>query len=385
MTTTACKLAKLCSGCPWIDQAYSDQIEKKKSQLLKLFEGTEIKPGEIRIISVGENQIRERTDLSWRKNMNGELSLGLHDLEHKEIVDIESCPQMTQDLQWWLETFRTNPPPILSKGSVRLRVSPDGQKGAWLDLAHVDIKALLIEQNWLRWLSDHAHVEIGQRFKPLIVKQDALTLSRTLSPLPWFETYLDRDLKPLPLFGVIGSFTQPGRSSNRALISVVMDLLRASPRLRILELFSGLGNFTLPLASLGHEVLALEHDPVSKLCFESTIAQVPSLAERISFIQKNLYAAKSQILPDLDSLDSIDALVVDPPRSGLRGVLDELAQNQRATKPKILVYVSCFAETLVSDLVRLKGIGFHLRSVVGVDQFPSSPHCEWVAFLERSY
>ena len=63
-----------------------------------------------------------------------------------------------------------------------------------------------------------------------------------------------------------------------------------------------------------------------------------------------------------------------------REVLDRLAQNPL---PEALIYVSCFEESFVHDTAKLKELGFQLKNLLGVDQFPFSPHMEWVALFLR--
>jgi tRNA/tmRNA/rRNA uracil-C5-methylase (TrmA/RlmC/RlmD family) len=71
-------------------------------------------------------------------------------------------------------------------------------------------------------------------------------------------------------------------------------------------------------------------------------------------------------------------VLADPPRSGLRGFIDALAE--RAGRPQI-VYVSCHAETLAADAARLAALGYRVAGLEGVDQFPQSPHGEWLLWM----
>jgi 23S rRNA (uracil1939-C5)-methyltransferase len=148
--------------------------------------------------------------------------------------------------------------------------------------------------------------------------------------------------------------------------------------MQIIELFSGLGNFTLPLASLGHKVTAYEVNEVALQSFKVTTASLPSLTRNINFLQSNLYQDKA-----LPSLQGFDLLFVDPPRSGLKGLLPHMASHAENERPKNLIYVSCFAESMASDLRALSELGYKLTALSGVDQFPNTPHCEWIARLER--
>lgn len=375
-----CRLKGECSGCAWIDLPYETQLAYKREQMLELLAMTRLgEAPSVTMVSAGAFRLRDRADLTWSRSSNG-LSLGLYDFTRSKVVDMEQCPQMSSELEHWLELFRQNPPPDIDKGSVRLRVAPDGTRGVWLDLANLDVKRLLTQATWLEWLSGIAIVEIGQRFKPFKEDRGTLRLAGEIEPRPWFETYLAPNLDPCPLYGVIGSFTQPGRATNRALISELLEIVKALPKKgRALELFSGLGNLTLPLASAGFTVTAFENDPVATACFERTLGELPKLAARIHHGRKDLYA-KSNGLPELKDFD---LLVVDPPRSGLRNVATHIEATAPDALPAALIYVSCFGESMVDDLERLVQAGYRLKKIIGVDQFAQSPHCEWIAELRR--
>jgi tRNA/tmRNA/rRNA uracil-C5-methylase (TrmA/RlmC/RlmD family) len=103
---------------------------------------------------------------------------------------------------------------------------------------------------------------------------------------------------------------------------------------------------------------------------ERSLAEHPELKVKIR--RQDVYL-KAKILPPLKER----GLLVDPPRAGLRQVLDWLEAGD--SRPKALIYVSCFVEAFRADAKRLADLGYSLASLVGVDQFVHSPHAEWVA------
>src|SRR5207248_3100271 len=145
----------------------------------------------------------------------GEMRLGLYGMGSREVVDLQECPMMTEPLENWFKEFHKRAPPI-KKGSVRLRVSPQGERGVWLDFANQDVKKLFDEKTYLQWLSENAFVEIGQRRKALVWRDGQPKL---VDPVlkPWFETY-DANLQAIPLYGPVGGFSQTGFAANRELV-----------------------------------------------------------------------------------------------------------------------------------------------------------------------
>ena len=172
-------------------------------------------------------------------------------------------------------------------------------------------------------------------------------------------------------------FTQVNEAMNRRMVAQAMALLDPAPDERLLDLFCGLGNFTLPMARRAREVVGVEGDA-------DLVAQARGNAERhgltqTRFVKANLYDAAA-----LDPLPwgagAFDGVLLDPPRSGAREVLPAVA----ATGARRVVYVSCHPATLArdaGDLVRLHG--YRLAAAGVMDMFPHTGHVESVALFVR--
>jgi 23S rRNA (uracil1939-C5)-methyltransferase len=265
--------------------------------------------------------------------------------------------------------LRADPPPI-DRASLRLRVDPDGARGLWIDAANVDVKTLMDEGDWLRrLLAAGVVVEIGQRRKPLYVDPEdgRLRLSKDVELRPWFRTWVDG--RAVPLYGPVGGFSQPSLAANRLLVARAAALCAETGARRWMELGAGNGNLTLPLAATGAEVTALELDGTARAGLERSAAE---LGLTVEVVAADVHRAAG--LGPL--IDAAEAVLADPPRSGLRGFVDALAARER--RPAHLVYVSCHADSLAADAARLAAIGYAAARVEGVDQFPQSPHVEWL-------
>ncbi|MBX3020195.1 MAG: hypothetical protein KF799_00840 [Bdellovibrionales bacterium] len=307
--------------------------------------------------------LRDRVDLIWEDGR-----LGLYALAKREVLDLENCAMMSPALEAFFKAYRERKPPV-RKGSVRLRVSPTGARGVWLDFANQDVKTLFDEKTYLQWLSSMAFVEIGQRRKALVWRDGAPKLTDPILQ-PWFETY-DANMRSIPLYGPVGGFSQAGFVANRALVSEVARQVEASGLSDWVELFSGNGNFALALAARGKRVTAVELDSFAIQGLERSKAERPELALEVQRADAYL---KAKTLPALKGR----GLLVDPPRAGLRQVLDWLAEGER---PQALVYVSCFTDVFVQEAEKLRQLGYKLEQLRGVDQFPHSAHAEWIALF----
>ncbi len=346
-----CSYASVCSGCDWLLKPLTEQRSLKMAHLRSVWRQA---PDHLGFATAGPGSSRDRIDF-----MIADGRYGLFDRFKTGLVDLQGCPQLSPALEAFFQDFRGFKFPI-SRGSVRLRVSPTGKRGVWLDFANIDVKTLLDDGQILReLLASGAIVEIGQRRKRLVEREGRLKLDDPVLE-PWFETYVEG--VATPLYCTIGSFTQPGFRVNRMLIEEVMSLVPMRGG-RVAEFGAGIGNFTLPLAARFAAVDAYE---VDTLALEGLEHVKPA---NVTIHSGNYQGDKALGLQFADA----DCLLVDPPRSGLMKFIEPVATAQK------LIYVSCFAESFAADSDRLHDFGFRVEKATIVDQFPQSRHYEIVA------
>ena len=142
----------------------------------------------------------------------------------------------------------------------------------------------------------------------------------------------------------------------------------------MLDLYCGTGGIGLHLADQGARVLGIEQEEAAVEDARRNAAA--NGLEKVEFRSGRV----EELIGDLDDC-TFDLVVVDPPRAGLhKNALAAL----REISPPALLYVSCNPVTLAEDLVELLAAGYVAQSVVPVDMFPQTPHCEVVVRLARS-
>jgi 23S rRNA (uracil1939-C5)-methyltransferase len=169
-----------------------------------------------------------------------------------------------------------------------------------------------------------------------------------------------------------GGFIQANMYINKRLIEYVHDNTAGSKKL--IDLYSGAGNFSIPLSFKADEVLAVEHD-------ENLVKAGADLARRngcrnIRFINEK--AARTLKWLEKEGV-SFDTVVLDPPREGARDIVHILPKM----KINRVVYISCNPSTLGRDLAILAQEEFRLKTVRFFDMFPQTYHIESVSVLER--
>ncbi|MEK2688782.1 RNA methyltransferase [Bdellovibrio sp. GT3] len=372
-TLIPCPYEKTCSGCQLLDIPYGDQIKKKTSELSQLLKEHGIHtPSQIDFLSAGAAYLRDRLDFSLQEGR-----LGLYGKNSREIVDIEVCAQLSPELQKWYTEFRKIKWPF-TKGSIRLRVGPDGKRGAWLDFANIDIKALLDEQSILKSLLEQAFVEIGQRRKvPVWTGNEFKLKDPELNT--WFTTWIQD--APVPLYCHIASFTQPSLKANTLIADKISTWVGQYPDARIIEFGSGIGNLTIPALATAKSVLACEIDALSLEGLEKTVLMLPSnLKDQAAKLTIYRGDFQKKILQDFSQFDGV---LANPPRSGLMGFLNPLESLQPQQRPPFFIYMSCFPESMAKDMQRLQSYGYELTEIAILDQFPQTNHYEVLGLLQR--
>jgi len=205
------------------------------------------------------------------------------------------------------------------------------------------------------------------------------------------QPFFPQDAPPLyyslPEFGVEiyfrpTDFTQVNHAVNRILVRHAMNLLDPRPGERVADLFCGLGNFSLPIASRGAHVLGVEGNAELVRRAEDN-AQRNGLAALARFEVANLFEAPNCApfgANDGGAGGGYDKLLIDPPRDGAV----ELVKALQADGPQRIVYVSCDPATLSRDaevLVHVKG--YRLAAAGVINMFAHTSHVESIALFQK--
>jgi len=185
----------------------------------------------------------------------------------------------------------------------------------------------------------------------------------------------------LPEFGLSlryrpTEFTQVNAGVNRVLVKRAVDLLDPRPGERVGDLFCGIGNFTLALATRGADVLGMEGS-AALVARAAENARLNGLEDRAQFVAHDLYTDAAGALK---RLGRVDKLLIDPPRDGALDICKGLATDG----PSRIVYVSCSPATLARDAGVLVNVqGYRLAQAGVVNMFPHTGHVESIALFER--
>lgn len=165
------------------------------------------------------------------------------------------------------------------------------------------------------------------------------------------------------------SFYQVNLEINALLVDHVVAQVRASRPERIVDLYAGIGNLTLPLGATGTPVVGVELEGQATADLTANAAA--------NGVDARVVARPVERFDP--STEAFDALVLDPPRAGAPGVLERALRN----RPRVVVYVACHAPSAVRDLRAATAAGYRVREVRCFDMFPQTHHIETVVTLDR--
>ncbi|MFP3983643.1 MAG: 23S rRNA (uracil(1939)-C(5))-methyltransferase RlmD [Desulfurivibrionaceae bacterium] len=171
-----------------------------------------------------------------------------------------------------------------------------------------------------------------------------------------------------------GGFYQVNQETNEQLIKTVLEWAAVSGKDRVLDLFCGMGNFSLPLALHAGEVVGLD---LQRAAIRSATGNAASAGLVNCRFEKS--AARVGAAHLAASGEYFDLVLLDPPRQGCSDVISYIPKLGAAR----ILYVSCDPATLARDLAALIRTGYNLSRIQPVDMFPQTHHMETVALLEK--
>jgi 23S rRNA (uracil1939-C5)-methyltransferase len=188
-------------------------------------------------------------------------------------------------------------------------------------------------------------------------------------PLNYRLSHFDLEMQFAPT-----DFIQVNTAGNEALVQRAVELLELTPAATVLDLYCGLGNFSLPLARQAAQVVGVEGDP-------TLVARARGNARHNGLVNAEFHVADLAATPDSHlpwMRHAYTHVLLDPPRTGAREVLAAVAR----LAPQRLLYISCHPATLARDLgVLVHEHGFTLAAAGVVDMFPHTAHVESLALL----
>lgn len=381
-TTPRCEFFGLCGGCAMQHLSPAAQVAIKQRVLEdNLHHIGRVNPANVmRPIQGPDWNYRYRARMSVRYvEKKGGVLIGFHEKKSSYIADMKSCQILPKKVSDMLLPMRA----LVASLSIRERLPQ-------IELAvgeHEGGQVIVLVLRIMEPLSAEDEVKL----KAFADEWGVEWWLQTKGPdtaAPWYPQ--QRPLQYLlPEFGVTmpfrpTDFTQVNHQINRVLVSRALRLLDVQAGDRVADLFCGLGNFTLPLATQAREVVGIEGSPaLTERSLQN--AALNGLDKRTTFYNRNLFEFT---LDDLRALGRFDRVLIDPPREGAMEVCKAIAEAKEvdpSLQPERIVYVSCNPATLARDAGVLVNVGGYRLGKAGVvNMFPHTAHVESIAVFEKN-
>ncbi len=365
-----CPQANVCGGCSLQHQDPDAQILHKQQALLDAFERIGgVSPEELLPPLTGDSvwgyRSKARLGVKYVAR-KGRVLVGFREKGTSFITEIDRCDILDPRVGELIEPLAE----LIGSLELRHRIPQIevavGDEGCVLVFRLLDPPGEADLEKLRRFGEAHGIAPYIQEGGPETVRPLSGTPAELFYLLP--EQSLRIDFLP-------SDFTQVNRSLNRHMVDRAVGLLDPRPEERVLDLFCGLGNFTLPLARRCDEVVGVEGDA-------GLVQRARENARRNGIANTRYYTANLYESLEREPwlLESFDKALLDPPRSGALEVLEQLPR----LGVKRVLYVSCYPGTLARDAGELVNRhGYRLLSAGVMDMFPHTTHVESIALFEK--
>lgn len=371
-TVPQCRYFERCGGCSLQHISPAAQVAFKQRMMEEQLERIgKVKPKQILPPIYGHIwHYRDRARFSVSLDKLCRLKLGFQANKTNDVVDISSCMLIPKPVSDKLPAIRGLLQDLAEEGSVARFA--EFYRGSEITVLNIAFKSKLRqnEENRIRqWfdseLSDGWQVwlQIGGKVSEPFYPQKDTTLKYTLP-----EFGIEMPFRP-------GDFTQINTDTNRLMVSRVVKMLDIRQGERIADLFCGLGNFSLPMAKSGADVVGIEGaENLVRRARQN--ARLNGCDRQTDFIAANLFDCTEKTVA---SWERFDKMLIDPPRSGAYEVVKSL---HTPYLPQKIVYVSCNPSTLARDAGVLVEKGYMLSQAGIMNMFAQTSHTESVAVFD---
>lgn len=346
----------VCGGCQQQHASVALQQRSKQAALARM-----MKRDVDEVLSASPWGYRRRARLSVNYQPKAQhLQMGFRKAGSNDIVEVTQCPVLVPTLEALLPAVRDC---LASLSAVR-------------HLGHVEL--VLADNGPLMVLRHTAPLSAADKVKleqfshshqlALWLAPQSDSVEHVSGELPWYSsdglrlTFSPRD------------FIQVNDGVNQRMVETALAWLDVQPQDRVLDLFCGMGNFTLPLAKRAASVVGVEGVPALVEKGQQNAEQ--NNLHNVTFFHENL---EEDVTQQAWAQNGFDKILLDPARAGAPGVMQHVVK----LAPARVVYVSCNPATLARDSEVLLAAGYQIQRLAMLDMFPHTGHLESMVLFEH--
>lgn len=360
-----CRHYGRCGGCQLQHLAHSEQVSNKEASLRHLLQRfAKVDSWEnvdwAAPVTDAPLGYRRSARLALRCDDQGGLQMGFRERQSQRVLPITECPVLVSELQTLLAPLHS----LLSN------LSHPNQLGH-VELVQAD-NGCVVSLRHLAALSEKDLEKIAtfsqQQNVIFYLEPQSGEVIRMHGETPYYQ------LADVRFSFSPKDFIQVNRAVNEKMVAQALEWLSLQASDRVLDLFCGLGNFSLPLAKVVSEVVGVEG--VDAMVIRARDNAVQNGCENATFYQANLDAS---FVDQAWASKPFNKVLLDPARAGAAGVMSHIIELQ----PSHVVYVACDPATLSRDAQILLQHGYQLQRVGMLDMFPQTGHLESMALFVK--
>lgn len=346
----------ICGGCQQQHASVELQQQSKRAALARLMKR---EVDDIIAASPWGYRRRARLSLNYQPKTQ-QLQIGFRKANSSEIVDVVQCPVLVPTLGALLPAVReclSGLQSLRQLGHVEL-VQADN--GPLLVLRHTAALPAADKEKLERFSQSHG--------LSLYLAPQSEILEQIRGEAPWYTS------DGLRLVFSPRDFIQVNDGVNQLMVHTALEWLDIQPQDRVLDLFCGMGNFTLPLAKRAAQVVGVEGVPALVAKGQENAAL--NALHNVTFFHENL---EEDVTRQAWAKHGFDKVLLDPARAGAAGVMLHIIK----LAPRRVVYVSCNPATLARDSDVLLQAGYTIQRLAMLDMFPHTGHLESMVLFEH--
>lgn len=365
-----CEYFGVCGGCAMQHLARDEQLKSKQQVLMDSFTHIgKIEPEEILQPIYGSAwNYRRKARLGIRYvPKKGGVLVGFRERHNSYITSLSECKILVESVSSLLPKLHQ----LVESLSIKERVPQievaQGDNVTALVFRHLEP----LSNNDLRLLTEFAkNNDILLQLQP-----DNLQSIHSLYPEKMNELFYELAPYGIKIYFRSSDFIQINAETNQLTVAKAIELLELDDKDRVLDLFCGVGNFSLTVAKLAGEVVGIEGD--SSLVDQARVNAQRNGITNCTFACANLYTEDTESLVNVLN-HKFDKVLLDPPRTGAIEIVKKIPEYN----PKKILYVSCNPATLARDSeVLVKQHGYRLVCAGIIDMFPNTAHVESIALF----
>ena len=344
-----CPYLPRCGGCDWQQITYPGQVRFKAEVIAATLNralGMELDPATL--VEPAPAEFGYRARIRFQAGRGGRL--GFYEAGSRRLVEVEHCMVAAAEIRV---------PREFAAEIECEEIEVVADRGREVLVAHLARRpgAAVLER--ARRLVERDARIAGAVLRAGRTREVIGEVSIAVTLEPGLELEVDADL-----------FSQINRAQNLKLVAAVTEMAAAGADARVLDLFCGAGNFSLPAARRGAEVMGVDADALA-------VAAATRSAARLGLKRAEFAAMEAAELARflLRARYRPEVVIMDPPRAGARELISPLLRMRAAR----VIYVSCDVATLARDLQALCAGGYRIAAVRALDFFPNTHHAEVVA------